>query len=152
MDRSYCGEVLRRRMMATSWILFELLLFVIFTSLFRNIIWLIKWKLHRWVDLFLVRVQCIRTVTLTCLIVELLSFLYFLMLKICPDHNPKSIRDNNLKLYRWLDLIKKGALHKNDNFILHNILVIALQVATFHAKVLSRPYLVKYLWYQLGTS
>ena len=49
--------------------------------------------------------QCTGTITLACLIFELLPFAFFI-LEFCPEHISKTILARVMKFHGWIDLIK----------------------------------------------
>jgi len=51
-------------------------------------------------------VQCIRTITLGIILLELLP-LYIFILELCPEHNSISIQATDLKFHRQIDPIEK---------------------------------------------
>ena len=57
---------------------------------------------------------------------------------IFPDHKPKIVCDNNLKLHRWIDLIEECTLHKNDNSAFHNFCPLHAFFLDFQLKMYKR--------------
>ena len=49
--------------------------------------------------------QCTGTITLACLIFELLPFVVFI-LEFCPEHISKTILARVMKFHGWIDLIE----------------------------------------------
>ena len=50
--------------------------------------------------------QCTGTITLACLIFELLPLSFFI-LEFCPEHISKTILARVMKFHGWIDLIKR---------------------------------------------
>jgi hypothetical protein len=42
------------------------------------------------------------------------------------EHNSKNLWDVNMKHHKWIDLLRRNAVRKNDNYSLYNFLAIAL--------------------------
>ena len=62
-------------------------------------------KFYWWIDLSKGGVRCTGTITLTCLIFELLPFVYF-HTEFCLEHISKTILAMVMKFCEWIDLIK----------------------------------------------
>ena len=150
VDRSYQGGVQCTWTSTLACLIFELLPFLFF---FFFHAWILSGAYLQnytsyggeimWVDRsHQGGVQCTWTITLACLIFELLPFVFF-MLEFCPVHIFKNILAMVVKFWGWIDLIK-GEVQCTWTLTLACLSFELLTFVYFHTWFLSWAYLQNY--------
>ena len=111
VDRSHQGGVQYTSTITFACYIFELLPFVYFHTWILSGAYLQNYTSYGYEILWVDRshqggVHCTWTVTLACLIFELLPFVFFFILELCPEYISKTILAMFMKFCGWIDLIK----------------------------------------------